>query len=229
MPSTLSKITHEDGDQSKVSENEDLLQVVQDTIEKIKTADSIGEKATIAHAFSNTYIHDQIQGSESDKILSFEKIANNPYGDCEDYARFSTGLLIRGGVNPENISNITGMVTYRIGDSHMTEPHTFVAVRDEDTFLILDNNSLEVTISDAESSNFNIKITDDDALCSKEGTMTVDSIAIHLDGNGVGYFSQENYDKIIAHVNEAEPTKPAVLHTTQLSGQNASLETSVNM
>lgn len=122
---------------------EDLPEPVQNIIEEIKTTGSIAEKSAIAHNFSLAYIKPEMQfggrfGQE--RNVSFSELANDPRGDCDDYAKLNAGLLLYGGVDPRNIFSMQGVMKYESGLGTIQSGHAFIVVQDENEYILLDNN-----------------------------------------------------------------------------------------
>ncbi|PJB70120.1 MAG: hypothetical protein CO093_08800 [Alphaproteobacteria bacterium CG_4_9_14_3_um_filter_47_13] len=141
-------VQHE-GLNRQFGEFEDLPEPVQNIIEEIRAADSIAEKAAIAHNFSLTYIKPEMQfggrlGQE--RNVSFSELAKDPRGDCDDYAKFNAGLLLYGGVDPRNIFRMQGMMKYESGLGTIQSGHAFVVVQDENEYVLLDNNLADTPI-----------------------------------------------------------------------------------
>ena len=84
----------------RMGDLETLPQAVLDVIESIKAAEPIPDKALIAHNFANSYIVAENQFSEElERDIRFAALANDPRGDCDDYASFKRDLLLLGGMN----------------------------------------------------------------------------------------------------------------------------------
>lgn len=111
---------------------------VQKIISEIRAADSIEEKAAIAHIFSQAYIQDIRQNSKlgEERYITFEELTRDPRGDCDDHQLLSTGLLLHGGVNPRNIFMLNGMINYQGNNA----AHAFIVVQDNNNYILLDNN-----------------------------------------------------------------------------------------
>ncbi len=137
-----------------IGKTEKLPDAVQDVIEQIQDAETIGEKSAIAHNFANSYIKAENQGFLTERSVSLQDLANDPRGDCDDFVRFKMGLLIHGGVDPEHMFSVIGMAEYettidwaldrkQVVDDKSISPtgHAVLIVQDEDgQYLLLDNN-----------------------------------------------------------------------------------------
>ncbi len=173
---------------------EELPEPVQRVIEDIRSASGIEEKAAIAHSFSQSYIHDTLQarpGFMSERSVSFEELAKSPYGDCDDHMRFTAGLLLRGGVAPEDVLMLGGMVRY---PENPRAYHAFVAVRDEDRFLLLDNNIEGVPYIDPKNPVVGAYLVDDQGSRLRisgnvpaETQVKIETLYMAIDGRGRTY------------------------------------------
>ncbi|MCP4369996.1 MAG: hypothetical protein GY797_18050 [Deltaproteobacteria bacterium] len=134
----------------KLGPVEDLPQAVQNIVGQIKSAGSAEEKAAIAHSFSNSYIR-SVEQIRNDRAVSFDELAKDPVGDCDDYARFNAGLLLYGDVDPEKIFILAGMVKYEINGQSVKSGHAFVVLKNEEKYHLLDNNLAGIPLIDPEN------------------------------------------------------------------------------
>ncbi len=124
-----------------------LPPIVQNIIIDIQQAKTIAEKAAIAHTFANNYIKYVEQDSTNERNITMKELATDPYGDCDDYVFFKSGLLIHGGADPKKLFLTAGINEYYTGqagtynrDPHSESPHIFLIVQDEeDKYIILDD------------------------------------------------------------------------------------------
>lgn len=101
---------------------------------------STAEKVAIAHTAAQEYIRPQAQ-DYADHQRTFSTLVHNPVGDCDDYANFASGLLVLGGVDKENIFQVTAQVEYERADgTRQGGYHAFVVVKDGDRYHLIDNN-----------------------------------------------------------------------------------------
>lgn len=161
-------------------QGEKLPETIADKIEEIRDAPSIYEKVSIAHSFANAFIKPETQSSISSEMNSlqstFEEFSKskNPRGDCDDYARFKLGLLVRAGVDQKNILFATGLAKFQTDSKTITTPHGHLIVRDEDGhYLLADNNLESITTIDPENPVF-------------EGTLYVHP-SLQKDGSGINH------------------------------------------
>lgn len=101
------------------------------------------QAAAITHSFSLAYIDAEMQfdgfmGEE--RKVSFQELAQDPRGDCDDFVMFNTGLLLAAGVNPRDLMAVVGAVDLQIGGMPMPPGHTFLVPRNGDSYIALDNN-----------------------------------------------------------------------------------------
>ncbi len=229
LPYPVNKLVVSDGNNpSEIPENENLPQSVQDIIEQIKAADSVSEKATIAHSFSNAYIHNQKQAAKSDKTVPFEKLANDPKGDCDDYANFTKALLIRGGVNPENIYHVGAMVSYDSGYYNERFDHAFIVIPDGDEYLLLDNNAADVITFDPSNPIVRTSLAGDDGSpLNVEAMMDIEYVLFAVDGRNIGYMDKENIDKAMEFINKKDNNLDVA--TEEQTEHDMHVETDINM
>lgn len=183
---------------------ENLPQAVQSIVTTIRNADSIGEKAAIAHSFSQAYIKDELQFGGSlgkERKVSFEELAKDPRGDCDDHMQFMSGLLVYGGVNPRDIFMLGGMVNYQGNEINLKTGHAFVVVRSGDEYILLDNNLTDTPLIDPENPIVNSKFCDDEGgeLTINGETQQIKAEVLYLSGavdrRGTSYENKESLAK----------------------------------
>jgi len=198
-----------DGLQQNLGQTDHLPDIVKNKIEEIRSADSIEEKIAIAHNFTISYIRNEMQcggrlGKE--RAVSFEGLASDPRGDCDDYTKFNAGLLIHGGVNPRSIFMMSGLVEYGFKKNVNAVGHRFLIVQDENSYYLLDNN-LENTpeISPLNlAAQGHLNTTHDTKKFGEipEISMKVKYLTQAVDGRGTNLSNQHAWNKLINHMDE---------------------------
>ena len=149
---------------------EKLPSPVQDTIEKIKMAKTVEEKANIAFKFSKSYLKISNEGEEDYK--QFLEIAQDPAGDCDDFATLNMGLLALGNVKREDIMLFAGTMRYHVnGEYFDTVNHMVLLVKDRNNqLLMLDNKLRNISVIDSNQ----IKGVTEQAVNKNENTIKVE-------------------------------------------------------
>lgn len=183
---------------------------VQQVINDIKAAESVSEKALIAHTFANNYIIPEEQFSKgSERKISFSELANDPRGDCDDYMNFKRDLLLLGSVNPQDIFSVGGLMSYNVEvagkEASSSEAHGFLVVKDNEQYILLDNNLAETPILDPKNPTIRSTLyvpphMEEQFSTVPMATVEVKYIAQILDGNGTLFGSHEAQKMMIDHM-----------------------------
>ncbi|ODS23244.1 hypothetical protein AB835_09815 [Candidatus Endobugula sertula] len=189
----------------KIRETDDasnLPEPVQAIIQEIRFAESIQEKAAIAHSFSLSYIQAETQyggvlGSE--RKVSFQELAEDPRGDCDDYANFSMGLMIHGGVDPNKIFDVSAMVRYSMLGKNIEMGHALLIVEDNGQHFMLDNNLNDIAQIDIENPRVTGTIPNQPSLPQKvEIEAEIGLIAGIVDGSGTPYENEAAFEEMVS-------------------------------
>lgn len=178
---------------------ESLPQPVQNVIAEIKSAGNIEEKAAIAHAFSQAYIRDTLQ-IDNERAISFEELAKDPVGDCDDHMLLTSGLLLYGGVEPKDVFMLEGLMSYHTGTKDLRAGHAFVVVKNEENgYLLLDNNLVGVHPIDPANPVVRGTMADEQgkaAFIDNETTATIAYLSEAQNGRGVVFENPEALKKM---------------------------------
>ncbi len=219
------------GMQSQLGTWDRLPPVVRDACEEIKSANSISEKVAIAHNFALAYIKPEMQfGGKlgQERLVSFVELANDPVGDCDDYAKFTAGLLVYGGVDPQDIFVLDGMMRYEVsGIGNLEAGHEFLVVRDhdrnKDSYILVDNNLADTPEIDPAhptvrarlfTNGINIPQLPGDA---PETTADIVYISNCVDARGTTYVNEEAQNKLANTMKEFVQKLEKVISPTPLA------------
>ncbi|MCP4371515.1 MAG: hypothetical protein GY797_25850 [Deltaproteobacteria bacterium] len=216
----------------KLGPVEDLPEAVQNIIEQIKSSGSAEEKAAIAHSFSNSYIRPERQ-SGNERLISFDELAKDPFGDCDDYSKFTASLLLHGGVNPRNVFMLGGIVKYEGSDYNIKGGHAFVVLKSEEGYHLLDNNLAGIPLIDPKNPTVNGIIADVNGglpvteLHRLEKSMEILCVLVAENGRGVNFENEkyiEDLKKNPSSVHkESDSTMPASSNVSPSTMSNSPL------
>lgn len=218
-----------EGLRRRLGDVDDLPAPVQSVIGQIQLAGSIEEKVAIAHNFTLAYIKPEIQGME-DEFVAFPKLAQNPIGDCDDFAEFNAGLLLHGGVDPTEVFLVAGIVEYQHEGRSMLAGHGFVVVKDDDRYLLLDNNLAETPELNPENPIVRARLASNniDTPDHLDNTLEITAEIIFLieaiDGRGTPFLSpkaNERFDSIINKTSDSSIERAASPQANELQDRPA--------